>query len=308
MTEPTSPAMNYSLLYRMKNFSSKSNEAKLSGAQRVFHDFKSRTETPFGRLTENDWLDMVAAVWGVASGASPGTCQHSCARCGAWHVQWTFVCLARPVCPRVRAGRISDMLSHASGRIRSVTPLSIAVLSLSMSADAFAASIGRGASQRPTVAVALKGGLVFGVVEAITPLVGWALGLAAASYVAAVDHWIAFLLLGLVGGKMVWEGFQPEADDPERQARRASPWTLVATAVGTSIDAAAVGVSLAFLGSDIVTIALSIGFATFAMTTIGMLIGRAVGHRMGKIVEVLGGLALIALGTSILVEHLGLFA
>lgn len=210
--------------------------------------------------------------------------------------------------PRVRAGRISDMLSHASGRIRSVTPLSIAVLSLSMSADAFAASIGRGASQRPTVAVALKGGLVFGVVEAITPLVGWALGLAAASYVAAVDHWIAFLLLGLVGGKMVWEGFQPEADDPERQARRASPWTLVATAVGTSIDAAAVGVSLAFLGSDIVTIALSIGFATFAMTTIGMLIGRAVGHRMGKIVEVLGGLALIALGTSILVEHLGLFA
>ncbi|PWC77511.1 hypothetical protein TSH64_24215 [Azospirillum sp. TSH64] len=189
-----------------------------------------------------------------------------------------------------------------------VTPLSIVVLSLSMSADAFAASIGRGASQRPSVAVAIKGGLVFGVVEAITPLVGWALGLAAASYVAAVDHWIAFVLLSLVGGKMVWEGFQPETDDPERQARRASPWTLVATAVGTSIDAAAVGVSLAFLGSDIVTIALSIGFATFAMTTIGMLIGRAVGHRMGKIVEVLGGLALIALGTSILFEHLELFA
>lgn len=200
------------------------------------------------------------------------------------------------------------MLSHVSGRIRSVTPLSIAVLSLSMSADAFAASIGRGASQRPSVAVALKGGLVFGVVEAITPLVGWALGLAAASYVAAVDHWIAFLLLGVVGGKMVWEGFQPESEDAGEWARRSSPWTLVATAVGTSIDAAAVGVSLAFLGSDIVTIALSIGFATFAMTTVGMLIGRAVGHRMGKIVEVLGGLALIVLGTSILVEHLGLFA
>ncbi|MBK1841890.1 manganese efflux pump [Azospirillum sp. YIM B02556] len=200
------------------------------------------------------------------------------------------------------------MLIHVPGRKRSVTPLSIAVLSLSMSADAFAASIGRGASQRPSVSVALKGGLVFGVVEAITPLVGWALGLAAASYVAAVDHWIAFVLLSLVGGKMVWEGFQPESGDAEQRARRASPWTLVATAVGTSIDAAAVGVSLAFLGSDIVTIALSIGFATFVMTTIGMLIGRAVGHRLGKTVEVLGGLALIALGSSILADHLGLFA
>ncbi|MGA1860295.1 manganese efflux pump MntP family protein [Azospirillum sp. 11R-A] len=188
-----------------------------------------------------------------------------------------------------------------------MTPLSIAVLSLSMSADAFAASIGRGASRRPNFPAALKGGLVFGAIEAVTPLIGWALGLAAAGFVTAVDHWIAFALLGLVGGKMVWEGFQAQEDEGDA-ASRSNPWALVATAVGTSIDAAAVGVSLAFLGTNIIVIALSIGFATFAMTTIGMMIGKAVGVRFGKVVEVLGGMALIGLGCSILVEHLGLIA
>ncbi|MFP5515672.1 MAG: manganese efflux pump MntP family protein [Alphaproteobacteria bacterium] len=187
-----------------------------------------------------------------------------------------------------------------------MTPLSIAVLSLSMSADAFAASIGRGASRRPTFPAALKGGLVFGAVEAITPLIGWALGLAAAGFVTAVDHWIAFTLLGLVGGKMVWEGFQSQEGEDDASTR-SSPWTLVATAVGTSIDAAAVGVSLALLDTNIILIALSIGLATFAMTTIGMMIGKAVGVRFGKVVEALGGIALIGLGCSILVEHLDLF-
>ena len=81
-----------------------------------------------------------------------------------------------------------------------MTPLAIAVLSLSMSADAFAAAIGRGAQHRPTLPQALRSGLVFGVIEAITPLIGFALGVAAAGFVAAIDHWIAFGLLGAVGG------------------------------------------------------------------------------------------------------------
>lgn len=190
-----------------------------------------------------------------------------------------------------------------------MTPIAIAVLSLSMSADAFAAAIGRGAQHRPTLPQALRSGLVFGVIEAITPLIGFALGVAAASFVEAVDHWIAFGLLGAVGGKMIWEALKPEDEaEEEAEAKKAVSRglvALVATAVGTSIDAGAVGVGLALLGSNIWLIAACIGFTTFSLATLGLLIGKAAGTRLGKIVELVGGVALIALGLKILLEHLG---
>ena len=187
-----------------------------------------------------------------------------------------------------------------------MTPGAIAVLSLSMSTDAFAAAVGRGATHRPSWRSAVRAGAVFGVIKAITPLIGWSLGLLAAGFVESVDHWIAFVLLAVVGGKMIREASRPA--DPEAAPVRSGPWALIATAVGTSIDAAAVGVGLAFLGANIWIIALSIGLTTFALTTVGMLIGRAVGARFGKIAELIGGLALIALGTAILLEHLGILA
>lgn len=183
-----------------------------------------------------------------------------------------------------------------------MTPVAIAVLSLSMSTDAFAAAVGRGALHRPNLAGAVKAGLVFGCIEAITPVIGWGLGMVAAGLVERVDHWIAFGLLAAVGGKMIWEATRPLAEDAPR---RSGPWALIAMAVGTSIDAAAVGVGLAFIGANIWVIAASIGVTTFLLTTIGMLIGRAVGQRFGKIAELLGGLALVALGLMILLEHLG---
>ncbi len=190
-----------------------------------------------------------------------------------------------------------------------MTPIAIAILSLSMSADAFAAAIGRGAQHRPTVPQALRSGLVFGVIEAITPLIGFALGVAAAGFVAAIDHWIAFGLLGAVGGKMIWEALKPEdgADEEAENKKAASRGliALVATAVGTSIDAGAVGVGLALLGENIWLIAACIGLTTFALATLGLLIGKAAGTRLGKIVELVGGVALIALGLKILLEHLG---
>ncbi|WEK57528.1 MAG: manganese efflux pump MntP family protein [Candidatus Brevundimonas phytovorans] len=193
-----------------------------------------------------------------------------------------------------------------------MTPIAIAILSLSMSADAFAAAIGRGAQHRPTLPQALRSGLVFGVIEAITPLIGFGLGLAAASFVAAVDHWIAFGLLGAVGGKMIWEALKPEDENEEAaEARKAVSRglvALVATAVGTSIDAGAVGVGLALLGENIWLIAACIGLTTFALATLGLLIGKAAGTRLGKVVELVGGVALIALGLKILLEHLGVLA
>ena len=193
-----------------------------------------------------------------------------------------------------------------------MTPVAIAILSLSMSADAFAAAIGRGAQHRPTLPQALRSGLVFGVIEAITPLIGFALGVAAASFVEAVDHWIAFGLLGAVGGKMIWEALKPE-DEAEEEAETKKAVSrgliaLIATAVGTSIDAGAVGVGLALLGENIWLIAACIGLTTFTLATLGLLIGKAAGTRLGKIVELVGGVALIALGLKILLEHLGVLA
>ena len=187
-----------------------------------------------------------------------------------------------------------------------MTPLSIAVLSLSMSTDAFAAAVGRGAAHRPPFLTAVRNGLVFGVIEAITPLIGWGLGLIAAGLVERIDHWIAFGLLVAVGLKMIWEAFQPvdEADAGARAARNGMI-ALVATAIGTSIDAAAVGVGLAFIGANIWIIAASIGFTTFVLTTLGLLIGKAVGVRFGKAAEFLGGIALIVIGASILADHMG---
>ncbi|WP_106409269.1 manganese efflux pump MntP family protein [Teichococcus deserti] len=183
-----------------------------------------------------------------------------------------------------------------------MSPTAIAVLALSMSVDAFAAALGRGATaERARLGDAMRTGLVFGIVEAITPVVGWGAGLLAAGAIASIDHWIAFGLLSLVGGRMLLQALR--RDEDEVPAGRSS-WMLLATAVGTSLDAMAVGVSLAFLEVNIWIIAAAIGGATFCLATGGMLAGRLLGRRFGRRAEMLGGVALVILGVSILVEHL----
>ncbi|WP_439815520.1 manganese efflux pump MntP [Zavarzinia sp. CC-PAN008] len=180
--------------------------------------------------------------------------------------------------------------------------LALAGLALSMSADAFAASVAKGSAlHRPRASEALRTGLLFGVVEAITPLLGWAAGYVAAGYVEAVDHWIAFVLLAIVGGHMIRAGLSRDAveERPSRHTLR----VLLLTAIGTSIDAAAVGVSLALLDVNILVAAGAIGLATFVMVTIGTLTGRFLGARFGKSVELVGGVFLILLGAKILLEH-----
>ncbi len=180
----------------------------------------------------------------------------------------------------------------------------ISLLAFAMSTDAFAAAIGKGtALLKPRWSEALRTGAIFGVIEAITPVIGWALGSAASDYVKAWDHWIAFAMLLLLGGHMLIGAFRPDEQAVEKP-RRHGFWLLVATGFATSIDAMAVGVGLAFLDVNIVTVALAIGLATFTMVTLGVMLGRVLGNVVGSWAEGLGGILLMGIGALILMEHL----
>jgi manganese efflux pump family protein len=189
-----------------------------------------------------------------------------------------------------------------------MSPITVFFLSVSMSVDAFAVSVGRGtALNRPRLSEALRTGIVFGVVEAITPFLGWVAGILASDWVSQIDHWLAFGLLSAVGLHMLYTVIWPKDDDADERPQGGSFLVLLATAVGTSIDAMAVGLSLAFLGiglQGIIAISLAIGCATFIMSTMGLMIGKVIGAKFGKFAEVAAAVVLCALGTSILFEHL----
>ena len=187
-----------------------------------------------------------------------------------------------------------------------MNPVTIALLALAMSTDAFAAAVGKGIALRnPGWREALRTGAIFGSIEAVTPLIGWALGLAAASYVTAWDHWIAFVLLGGLGLRMIFAGLSNAKEDDSPKPSRHSFWVLAATGFATSIDAMAVGVGLAFLDVSIFPVAAAIGMTTFLMVTGGVMLGRVLGAVAGKRAEIVGGLLLIGIGSAILYEHLG---
>ncbi|GHH53864.1 manganese efflux pump MntP [[Pseudomonas] boreopolis] len=182
---------------------------------------------------------------------------------------------------------------------------SILLIGLAMSTDAFAAAIGKGAAmRRPQLRDALRAGIVFGLIETITPLLGWLLGRAASQYVASFDHWIAFGLLGALGIHMIVAGLRTDHDDDETGNGRHGLLALATTGIATSIDAMAVGVSLAFLDVHIGVVATVIGLCTLAMVTIGIMLGRALGALVGKRAEIVGGAILVIVGSTILYEHL----
>ncbi|MFG6136445.1 manganese efflux pump MntP [Halomonas sp. B23F22_10] len=192
-----------------------------------------------------------------------------------------------------------------------MTLLSTTLLAFSMSTDAFAAAIGKGAAvDHPRFREALRTGLIFGVVEGLTPLIGWALGLGASQYISRWDHWVVFILLLALGVRMIRAGLEtPEPDEgaPAVKTGRQAWWLIAATAMITSIDALTVGIGLAFMEVNILLTALAIGAATTLMATLGVMLGRRLGVLIGQRAEVLGGVILIGIGTVILTEHLGLW-
>lgn len=185
-----------------------------------------------------------------------------------------------------------------------VNPISLILLAFAMSTDAFAAAIGKGASlHKPRFIDALRTGLIFGVIEGITPVIGWFIGQAAVGFVEEWDHWIAFVLLLLLGLHMIHAGLQPETAEATEKAKSHSFWVLAVTAFATSIDALAVGIGLAFVEVNIWVAAVAIGLATMTMVTTGVLLGRVIGTAIGHKAEIIGGLVLIGVGAAILYDH-----
>ena len=179
--------------------------------------------------------------------------------------------------------------------------LSLVGLAFAMSTDAFAASIGRGVSLgRTRLIEALRIGIIFGTVEAITPVIGWGLGMAANRLVSNWDHWVAFALLSMLGLSMIYKGLKPdagEAEDEKKDVGSKSVPFLALTAIATSIDAMAVGITLAFTDVNILVAAAIIGLATTLLVTIGITLGRAIGSLVGEQAEIVGGLVLTGIGT-----------
>ena len=181
-------------------------------------------------------------------------------------------------------------------------------LAVALSMDAFAAALGLGAGARPDQigSRALRVGLAFGAAQAFMPLLGWGLGIAFASMIQEIDHWVAFVLLGTIGGRMAWAGLT--SDSNERAAdEAASPLrggALSLLAVATSIDAAVAGITLPVLDQPVLVACAIIGAFTLMISAMGVLLGRTVGAMAGRRAEVLGGIVLVAIGAKILIAHL----
>jgi len=177
------------------------------------------------------------------------------------------------------------------------------LVAFGLAMDAFAVSIAAGlAIPKITGRHVFRIAFHFGLFQALMPVVGWLLGAAVARHLAAWDHWIAMALLGFIGSKMLYEAIRGEGQkscaDPTRGAR------LVTLSVATSIDAFAVGLSLAMLRVSIWQPAVVIGVITAALSTVGILFGSRLGCRWGTRAQIAGGLVLIAIGVRIVISHI----
>ncbi len=184
--------------------------------------------------------------------------------------------------------------------------LELFFIAIGLSMDAFAVSICIGLTMpTATVKKSLIVGAYFGIFQFIMPLLGYMLAVGFADKISAFDHWVAFILLALIGGKMVFESFKKDDDDCGTDEKSLDLKTMLPLALATSIDALAVGVSFAFLKVNIAPSALFIGVTTFILSMIGVKIGKVFGDKFKSNAELAGGIILILIGLKILIEHLG---
>jgi manganese efflux pump family protein len=180
--------------------------------------------------------------------------------------------------------------------------LTITLVAVGLAMDAFAVSIAKGLSiENHKRKNALIIASFFGVFQMIMPVIGWFAGIELEDLIKGIDHWIAFGLLVLIGSKMIHDSAKKDTSQGESNLRLHALLTL---SIATSIDALMVGLSLAFLQTDILTPIVVIGIVTFSLSYVGFLFGNVLGNFLGSKIKAVGGIILIAIGIRILLEHL----
>jgi len=181
--------------------------------------------------------------------------------------------------------------------------VTIVFIAIGLAMDAFAVSITRGAAYKQLhLRHTLRMALFFGGFQAFMPLIGALAGLSFREYIADYDHWIAFIILAAVGGKMIYESFK--ITEAEKNFSPTNILVLLVLSVATSIDALAIGITLSLVAASIVTAVTVIGLVTFVLSYLGVMIGKRFGHIFENKIEAFGGIILIILGVKILLEHM----
>lgn len=181
--------------------------------------------------------------------------------------------------------------------------LEILAVAVGLSMDAFAVSLGAGATVHGRNGRArFRLSFHFGLFQGLMPIAGWLLGTSVARYIASLDHWIAFVLLAIVGGRMIYAALSPGEDKYDRDPSRGA--TLVMLSVATSVDALAVGLTLAMLDVEIWYASATIGLVTGLLSLLAIRLGNRLGARFGRRMEVVGGTILLCIGARILAQHL----
>lgn len=175
---------------------------------------------------------------------------------------------------------------------------------MALAMDAFAVAVATGLTVSPiTPRRIFRLSFHFGLFQFLMPVTGWYVGRELSSLIAGFDHWLAFLLLSFVGGRMIWEALHQHDEDRGPRSDPTRGFLLVTLSTATSIDALAAGLSFAFLNESIWVLSTSIGVITAILTAIGMLFGSRIGSRWGTRAEIVGGSVLILIGLRILVAH-----
>jgi putative Mn2+ efflux pump MntP len=188
--------------------------------------------------------------------------------------------------------------------VNSTDIISILFIALGLSADCFAVAVSSSIALKTLSRVQiLRASLSFGIFQALMPALGWLAGRTIVEFISGFDHWLAFLLLAGIGGKMIWESFRSDDDDKEK-GDVTRGFLLLTLSVATSIDAFAVGLSFAFLEVNIALASGTIGIIAFIITTVGFLIGKKAGKLIGERAELVGGIVLIVIGIRVLLTHL----
>lgn len=188
--------------------------------------------------------------------------------------------------------------------------MELLLMGIGLAMDAFAVSICKGLGmQKVNKKQAVVIGLFFGGFQALMPFIGWILGIQFESYITSIDHWIAFVLLGFIGGKMIVEAVKPEEEEAVEVKKADAPLDIkemFILAIATSIDALAIGITFAFLQYPIVEAISIIGVVTFFISVGGVYVGNFFGSKYKNKAEFAGGLILVILGLRILLSHLGI--